>query len=195
MLQWMWGGMMFLSILYALCRGMPSAVMEAALEGTSQALSLTLRLCAGYLLFCGWIEIIKALKMPALLSHVLRPLLRRLMPTVQEPAIAEAVSMNLSMNMLGVGNAATPMGVKAVRLMDTRCKPQAAARQDIAMLLILNATSLQLLPTTVLTLRTAAGSADPGAIIAPGLLCSFVATIAGVGAGLLCRRCGRRFHG
>lgn len=195
MLQWMWGGMMFLSILYALCQGTPSVVMEAALEGTSQALSLTLRLCAGYLLFCGWIEMVKALKIPALLSRMLKPLLRTLMPTVQEPAIAEAVSMNLSMNMLGIGNAATPMGVKAVQLMDAHCKPQAAARQDIAMLLILNATSLQLLPTTVLTLRAAAGSADPGAIIAPGLLCSFASTVAGVGAGLICRGFRRRGHG
>ena len=179
MLQWLWGGMMSISVLYALACGTVGKMLNAALSGTAEAISLTLRLGAGYLLFCGWISLLKALRLPALMTRLLSPLLQRLMPSCREKAVGEAVTLNL----LGIGNAATPMGIEAVRLMDER-----SAASDISMLLILNATSLQILPTTVLTLRTAAGSCSPGRIILPGLLCSALSTLVGVLAGLGCRR-------
>lgn len=189
MLHWLWGGMMSISVLFALLCGMQEKMLHAALSGTAEAISLTLRLGAGYLLFCGWINLLKALRLPALLTRLLSPLLQRLMPTCRDRTVGEAVTLNLSLNLLGIGNAATPMGIEAVRLMDER-----SAASDISMLLILNATSLQILPTTVLTLRTAAGSIAPGAVILPGLLCSGLSTTVGVLAGLCCRRFGAR-HG
>lgn len=183
MLQWIWGGMMAASVLYALVCGMQGEMLNAALSGTTEAIGLSLRLGAGYLLFCGWISLLKALRLPALLTRLLSPLLQRLMPVCREREVGEAVTMNLSLNLLGIGNAATPLGIEAVRLMDER-----RAVSDISMLLILNATSLQILPTTVLTLRTAAGSTAPGAVILPGLLCSALSTLVGVLAGLSLRR-------
>lgn len=183
MLQWLWGGMMSISVLYALACGTVGKMLNAALAGTAEAISLTLRLGAGYLLFCGWISLLKALRLPALMTRLLSPLLQRLMPSCREKTVGEAVTLNLSLNLLGIGNAATPMGMEAVRLMDER-----SAASDISMLLILNATSLQILPTTVLTLRTAAGSCSPGAVILPGLLCSVLSTLVGVLAGLGLRR-------
>lgn len=189
MLHWLWGGMMSISVICALVCGRMGEMLNAALSGTAEAITLTLRLGAGYLLFCGWINLLKALHLPALLTRLLSPLLQRLMPACRYRAVGEAVTLNLSLNLLGIGNAATPMGIEAVRLMDEHC-----AVHDISMLLILNATSLQLLPTTVLTLRAAAGSLAPGAVILPGLLCSGLSTTVGVLAGLGCRRFGER-HG
>lgn len=189
MLHWLWGGMMSISVIYALVCGRMGEMLNAALSGTAEAITLTLRLGAGYLLFCGWINLLKTLQLPALLTRMISPLLQRLMPICRDRAVGEAVTLNLSLNLLGIGNAATPMGIEAVRLMDER-----SAASDISMLLILNATSLQLLPTTVLTLRTAAGSIAPGAVILPGLLCSGLSTTVGVLAGLCCRRFGAH-HG
>lgn len=183
MLQWIWGGMMSVSVLYAMACGLHGEMLNAALSGTAEAISLSIRLGAGYLLFCGWISLLKALRLPALLTRLLAPFLQRLMPACGDRQVGEAVTMNLSLNLLGIGNAATPLGIEAVRLMDER-----RAASDISMLLILNATSLQLLPTTVLTLRTAAGSDAPGTVILPGLLCSALSTLVGVLAGLCCRR-------
>ena len=191
MLQWVWGLMMALSVLHAGLCGQKADLLAAALEGTSQAIQLTVRLGAGYLLFCGWVRILQELRLPGLLTRVTLPLLGRLMPGCRDQRVGEAVSMNLSMNMLGIGNAATPLGIEAVRLLEERRQTDASAAHDVYMLLILNATSLQLIPTTVLTLRSAAGSVSPGAVIWPGLLCTAVSTAVGAALGLLCRK-GRR---
>lgn len=157
--------------------------MSAALQGGENAIALTLRLGAGYMFFCGLMEIAKELHVQSGLEKLIRPLMMRLMPDVQKSETREAITMNLSMNLLGVGNAATPAGIEAVRLMD-----QEGARQDLYLFLILNATSIQLLPTTVLTLRTAAGSADVNAVLLPTFLCTAFSTLVGVTAGLLCRK-------
>ena len=102
--------------------------------------------------------------------------------------------MNLSMNVLGLGNAATPMGLEAMRHLAAEQALQPAIRHDRNMLLILNATSLQLLPTTVLTLRAAAGSADVNAVVLPTVLCTAFSTVVGVLLGLMCRRWEERKH-
>ncbi len=187
-LQWIWFGMMAASIIYTFFFGRAPDMLSAALEGTAHSIQLTINLGAGYLLFCGLIEIVKALGVPQKLDKGLRPLMRRLMPGTQSDQTREAVALNLSMNLLGLGNAATPMGIEAMRRMDAERRVSSRVEDDMYMLLILNATSIQLLPTTVLALRVAAGSAIPNAILLPGLLCTTVSTIVGTVAGVVCRR-------
>lgn len=178
--------MILLSLLYGLLTGRAALLIPAALEGASDAVSLTLRLLSGYLFFMGMMEMVKALRLHEKLSCILRPVLSVLMPGLRDPAIPNAVSLNLTANLLGLGNAATPTGMEAVHLMDAENTP--AARHAICMLLILNATSLQLLPTTILTLRIAQGSANPNAILLPTLLCTGFSTLVGIFLALLCRR-------
>ncbi len=187
-LQWLWLGMTGGSLLYAAMCGRGQDMLAAALGGTADAISLTVTLGAGYLLFCGWMKILQALGAPGALERLLRPALRALMPDVQGKAARQAVCMNLSMNMLGLGNAATPQGMEAMRLMEEERKKAPCVAHDMYMLLILNATSIQLLPTTVLALRVAAGSADAGAIVLPSLVCTAVSTAVGAALGMLCRR-------
>ena len=186
-LQWMWLGMTGGSLVYAALCGRGQEMLAAALEATADAISLTLTLGAGYLLFCGWMGILRALGAPGALERLLRPALRLLMPGVRGKAARQAVCMNLSMNMLGLGNAATPQGMEAMRLMEEERKKTPGVAHDMYMLLILNATSIQLIPTTVLALRAAAGSADAGAVVLPSLLCTAVSTAVGALLGLLCR--------
>jgi len=177
-LQWMWFSMMLSSLLFACVTGSGGLMLTAALDGTKNAIEVTLRLGAGYLFFCGMMEIAGEAGISAKLEKGLKPLLRRLMPHMGKAA--EAVTMNLSMNMLGLGNAATPMGLEAMKQLNEQSHADPAVRHDMYMLLILNATSLQLLPTTVLTLRAAAGSVNPAAVIMPTLACTAASTIAGV---------------
>ena len=191
MLQWIWFGMMSASLMYASICGRGAEMLTAALEGTGDAISLTLRLGAGYLLFCGLIEIMKGLDIPQKLNRLMRPLLHRLMPGMDAQA-GQAVCMNLSMNLLGLGNAATPLGMEAVRRLDGLRESDPQMAHNIYMLLILNATSLQLIPTTVLALRAAEGSADVNAILLPSLLCTAVSTVAGALLGIACRRLEQR---
>lgn len=187
-LQQIWFMMMAGSLVYGCLRGEAAQMLPAALEGTGQAISLTLRLGAGYLLFCGLMELVKTLGAHKGLERLFRPLLRRLMPYTQGGDAREAVMLNLSMNVLGMGNAATPMGIEAMRRMDTEARIHPEVRQDMRMLLILNATSLQMLPTTVLTLRAAAGSAQVNVVVLPTLFCTAVSTAVGAALGIACRK-------
>lgn len=187
MLQWIWLGMMGGSLLFACLNGNAENVLTSVLQGTGDAIALTVQLGAGYLFFCGMIEIMKAAGLPERLNRLVRPLLGALMPSIRDPAAQEAVAMNLSMNTLGLGNAATPSGMEAMRLMERERALRPEAQDDMYMLLVLNATSIQLLPTTVLAMRVAAGSAAPDAILLPSLLCTAFSTVVGVALALLCR--------
>ena len=195
LLSWIWLGMMAASLLYGCLTGRAGALLPAALDGASSAVSLSLRLMAGYLFFCGLMEIMKELCLPEKLARLLRPFLRRVMPTLRGEEARQAVTLNLTANLLGLGNAATPSGMEAVRRMEEEQEQNPQVRHALYMLLILNATGLQLFPTTVLTLRVAAGSAQPNAILLPTLACTALSTLAGAGLGLLCYRLSRRREG
>lgn len=184
--------MMGISLLYACLTGNAESVLASALKGTGDAISLTVRLGAGYLFFCGMVGIMKAANIPKALNRLIRPLLRLLMPSVQDPVTQETIAMNLSMNTFGLGNAATPSGMEAMRLMERERALRPKVREDMYMLLVLNATSIQLLPTTMLTMRVAAGSAAPNAILLPSLMCTALSTVVGVALALLCRAWGEK---
>ena len=194
MIHQIWFMMMAFSMGYACLNGRAEEMLSAALGGTERAVSVSFQLCAGYLLFCGLMEIARALHVEKGIQRILRPLLKLVMPNVKKEETRGAIAMNLSMNVLGLGNAATPMGLEAMRHLAAEQALQPAIRHDRNMLLILNATSLQLLPTTVLTLRAAAGSADVNAVVLPTVLCTAFSTVVGVLLGLMCRRWEERKH-
>ncbi|MEG0639455.1 MAG: hypothetical protein RR824_05400 [Clostridia bacterium] len=187
-LQWIWFLMVAVSLTYACITGRGGIMLEAAMKGSGEAISLIVNLGAGYLLFCGFVEIAKEAGVPAYLNRLLQPVLQILMPSVRQEETKRAITMNLSANVLGLGNAATPMGMSAMKMMEAERLQNPAIRHAMYMLLIVNATSIQLIPTMVLTLRIAAGSAQPNAILLPSLLCTAVSTCVGVVLGLMCKR-------
>lgn len=195
MLQAIWGGMILLSVIYALASGNAGLLVPGALGGAQDAVQLTLKLLAGYLFFCGMIEIVKELKVPGKISKALGPVLRLLMPSVKNQETKDAIVLNLSANVLGLGNAATPMGIRAMELMEEERKKTPAILAAMYMFLVINATSLQLIPTTVISLRVAVGSATPTAILVPTLVCTAVSTVVGVLCALVCARVWRPRHG
>jgi spore maturation protein A len=190
LLQFVWYGITAAALVWGIVTGQGKNVLPAMLEGTTAAISVSLRLASGYLFFCGMIRIMNNLKIRKSIESALRPVLRLLMGSRTDAKAAEAVSLNLSANMLGLGNAATPYGIEAAERLHAL-----GDRHGLYMLLILNATGLQLLPTTVLTLRIAAGSSQPNAILLPALAATAASTAVGAGLGLLCRSLTEVRHG
>ena len=183
------------AIVYGLVQGSGKAVLEAAIGGCGSAVVLTLELCGGYMFFCGLMEIVRSLQAEKGLTKFLSPAIKKFLPNIHTHETSRAVTLNLAMNVLGMGNAATPVGLEAMRCMEAERCLRPSVCHDMEMFLILNATSLQLFPTTVLTLRTAAGSTDANAILLPTILCTAFSTVIGIACGLICRRAEEQMHG
>lgn len=160
-----------LSTLFLLVKN-PELFLPTALEAAGDAATLCLALLSSYALWMGLMQVWEACGITKKISKLLRPICRKLFKTNDEAAL-KALSANLSCNLLGIGGAATPYGIEAVRLLDK--SPQ--AEYASCMFFVLNATSLQLLPTSVVGLRAALGSGAPADIILPTILCTAASTL------------------
>lgn len=164
----------------------PEGFLPAMLSGAEKSLKLAASLFAVYAVWLAVSEVSERCGINARLSRLLRPLCSKCFKTKNERAV-ENISMNLTCNLLGIGGAATPFGIKAVAEME---KENNAFGQKL--LFVLNATSLQLIPTTVISLRAGAGSVSAGDIFLPTLISTAACTALGVllflGVEKLCRR-------
>ena len=181
MMNWLWAAMMLASIACAAATGKLGSLLGASMDGAAAAVQLFIKLLAVYTFWCGVMEIISDSGLADKFSRALRKPLGWLYPTVSpNSSAARQISINMAANMLGVGNAATPAGLEAIRKMKSASKAGGIATDDMCMLLVINCSSIQLLPTTVIALRQAAGSAAPADIILPALIASVCATAFGV---------------
>ena len=182
-----WTVMVGASVLCALALGNGEAVAAAALEGAAAGVELCISMTGVMCLWLGVMEIMRRSGLAAGLSRALRPVLRRLYPDfAQNDGVMDAVSANVSANLLGLGNAATPLGLEAARLMAGRTP--GVASDSLCMLVVCNTASIELIPTTVASLRAAAGCAAPFDILPAVWLASIVSVTAGVGAAKLFSR-------
>ncbi|MCI8650985.1 MAG: spore maturation protein A [Oscillospiraceae bacterium] len=182
-----WTGMVVLSVFYGLLTGSGPAVAAAAVEGAAAAVELCLTMAGIMCLWMGVMEIMKRSGLSAALSRLLRPILCRLYPDFKrDKQTMDAVSANVSANLLGLGNAATPLGIQAARRMAQ--KTPGVASDSLCMLVVCNTASIQLIPTTVASLRLAAGSAAPFDILPAVWLASAVSVAVGVLAAKLMGR-------
>lgn len=149
-----------------------SAFLPTVLEGASAAASLCVALLASYAVWLGLMQVWEDSGLSRLLSKWLKPLARKLFRTDDEETLT-AVCMNLSANMLGIGGAATPYGIQAAKLLDKSPHAEYAS----AMFFALNATSIQLLPTSIVGLRASLGSSAPADVILPTLLATAASTL------------------
>ncbi len=189
MLNYIWGGMILLSLITSFFTGRIDATVAAAAEGAGAAVELCLTLLGILCLWTGLAKIGEKAGLVSLLSRTLTPLLRFLFPKLEQDAPARgSIVMNLVANLLGMGNAATPLGIKAMGELQKRNRFRSTASNEMCMLVVLNTASLQLFPTTLLSLRQVYGSASPGLILLPIWLVSICALIAGVTAAKLLER-------
>ena len=179
-LTWVWVGMVCMALVYGAATGQSAAVGAAAAQGVQQAVSFCLTVGGMICLRSGVMEVTRRSGIAAGLSRLLQPVLRRLFPRAARDAqTLDALSMNVSANLLGLGNAATPAGVRAAQAMARELRGDAAS--DELCLLVLNTASIQLLPVTIAAVREAAGAAVPFDIL-PAV---WVTSLCSVTVGLL----------
>ncbi len=156
----------------------PSAVLSSMITGANGAVSLALTLVALYGIWLGLFEVLDGTGIADKLARLLRPVVRRLFKG-ESAETEKYVSMNISANLLGLGNAATPMGIGAVGSMK-RGRNKAIATTNMIMLVVISATSLQIFPSTVISMRAAAGSANPADFLLPCIAATVTSTIVGI---------------
>lgn len=180
-------GVMFISgVLALIVTAGGDAATASMLAGAGEAVSLCLELAGAYLLFMGLMGVARRAGLMDVLSRRLAPVTRWLFPNAGEAA--GPITLCFAANMLGMGNAATPFGLEAMRELDRHNPHPGVATDEMCVLIAVNGSALQLLPTGLLALRQAAGSAAPAAVVVPSLLASAVSTAVAV---VLCRLCTR----
>ena len=186
-----WTGMVSVSVLYGLWAGNGSAVAAGAVEGAAAAVELCLTMAGVMCLWMGVMEVMKRSGLAESLSRLLRPILRRLYPDFRrDRETMDAVSANVSANLLGLGNAATPLGIQAARRMAR--KTPGVASDSLCMLVVCNTASIQLIPTTVASVRLAAGCAAPFDILPAVWLASAISVAVGIAAAKIMGKLWRR---
>ena len=186
-----WVSMVVLSVVFGAACGNLEAVSDAALEGANSAVTLCLSMAGVMCLWSGVMEVMRQSGLSDGLARLFRPLLRRLLPrAARDSETMAALSGNLSANLLGLGNAATPLGIRAACRMARDC--DGTASDELCLLVVLNTASVQLVPATVAGVRSAAGAASPFDILPAVWLTSLLSVAAGLAAARLLSRVGRR---
>ena len=184
-----WAAMVAVSVICALATGRMDAVASGALEGAAAAVELCLSMMGVMCLWMGIMEIMRRAGLSEKLARLLRPVLRRLYPDFAgDKAVMDNIAANVSANLLGLGNAATPLGMEAARLMSKRSP--GVASDSLCVLVVCNTASIQLIPTTVASVRAAAGCATPFDILPAVWFASAISLTVGITAAKLMARLG-----
>ncbi|MBQ7112729.1 MAG: hypothetical protein IJO10_00610 [Clostridia bacterium] len=186
MMNVLFGLMLFGGILSAMLMGDAEAALDAMLAGCGEAVTLSLSLAGGYMLWMGLMNVAKEAGLIEGLSRLVKKPLAKLFPGA-EGAVAP-ITLNLAANFFGMGSAATPFGLAAMKELQLAAQkrglPPGTASDAMCMFLALNASAIELLPTGVLTMRAAAGSEDVYCVVVPTFLASILSFLSAV---LLCR--------
>jgi spore maturation protein A len=168
-----WTVLVAAAVVAAAVNGRMASLTTAAVESAGRAVTLSIGLAGVMALWLGLVRVAEEAGLVRALARAFRPLLRLLFPAVpaDHPALG-AVVMNVSATALGLGNAATPFGIKAMQELETLNPHPGTATDAQAMLCAINTASIQLVPATVIALRAAAGSRAPGEVLGPTLLAS-----------------------
>lgn len=178
-MNYIWGGMILISLITAAATGRMSETVNAVFEGAATSVSTLISLAGVMCFWTGIMKIAEKSGASQVVCKFISPIVNRLFPSVGEAA-KKHISMNMSANILGMGNAATPMGMLAAEELDRENENPSVPSDAMCMLIVINTTSFQLIPTTIIALRAAAGSVNPVSVIAPIWFTSAIALLAGV---------------
>ncbi len=185
-MNWIWYLLLLISLIAAMATGHVSTVTQTVVDAAGTAVTVAFGLIGIMTLWLGMLKIAEAAGLVRLLARLAAPLSRRLFPGIppNHPAFG-SIMLNLSANWLGLGNAATPFGIKAMEQLQTLNSDKETADDAMIMFLGLNTAGLTLAPITIIGVRTALGSAEPAAIVGPSLFASAAATVTAVAAAKL----------
>lgn len=200
MLNYLWGFMILIGLGYGITTGEVEALSNAALDSATEAVTLAITMLGIMAMWTGLMEVARVSGLMDKMTHLMTPLLRFLFPRIpKEHKANEYITANMIANLLGLGWAATPMGLKAMKELATLERERIAAKDpnlsadeislkkasdEMCTFLVINISSLQLIPVSVIAYRAQYGAVNPASIVLPGLIATIISTLAAI---LFCR--------
>ena len=183
MLNIIWPIFIIISFGYAIFSGNLDKLNESIFSSTSESVNLCINLLGTICLWNGIMQIANKTTIIDKLTNALKPLIKFLFPEIDKNSnVNKEISMNMIANILGLGNAATPLGLKAMRTMQKENKNKDTLTNSMIMFIVINTASLQIIPTTVIAIRSSMGSENPTSIVFPVWIATICAAIAGITA-------------
>ena len=181
MLNILWPIFIILSVIYAIIFGNIEEVNTGIFNSLSEAVELSITFLGTICLWSGIMEIAKKTSLINKLNKLLKPFINFLFPDLKNNEMAkQEISINMIANILGLGNAATPLGIKAMKTMQKENKSKDTLSNSMMMFIVINTASIQLIPTNVIAIRTSLNSQNPTSIIIPVWIATIVAGIVGI---------------
>lgn len=179
MLNKIWPLFIIISFIYAILFGNLNNLNTAIFESINEAIKLSISLLGTMCLWCGIMQIANKTSLVDKLTKVLSPIIKLLFPEMKKnKPIQKEISMNIIANMLGLGNAATPLGLKAMKSMQKENKKKDTLSDSMLIFIVLNTASIQIIPTTVIAIRNSLQSKQPTSIVFPVWIATISAAIA-----------------
>lgn len=190
MINYIWFIMIFLGLVVGVLTGNGEAMSNTIISSIDSTVTFIISLIGLMCFWCGVMKVAEKSGLTEKLAKLMKPVLKLIFKeAAKDEKALGAIVMNITANMMGLGNAATPFGIKAMEEMDRLNKEKGRATNDMALFLVLNAACIQLVPSTVISIRAAAGSVNPGVVVLPAIISTTVAAIVGV----ICAKILQRF--
>ena len=181
MLNYIWPLIILCSFIYAIISGNIENLNNSIFESLEEVITLSMTLVGTMCLWCGLMEIAKNTSIMDKMTRFLRPVLVWLFPDAKNNEEAmENISINTISNIFGLGNAATPAGIKAMESLDKSNMDKRKLSDSMMMLIVLNTTSIELIPTTVIAIRASLNALNPASIIIPVWISTIIGTLTGI---------------
>ncbi len=194
MLNYLWGFMIVLGVTIGVISGNIGDISKATINSSKEAVTLCITMLGIMAMWTGIMQVAKSCGLVAAFTKKLRPIIRFLYPDIpKEHIVNEHIASNMIANILGLGWAATPMGLMAMKELKELNHNSEVASCDMCTLLIVNISSLQLIPVNIIAYRSQYGSVNPAEILAAGLVATICSTIIGITFSVIMRKsCSRR---
>ncbi|WP_270474917.1 nucleoside recognition domain-containing protein [Clostridium cochlearium] len=181
MVNYIWFSILVIGIVIGIVTGRGEIISNAIIASTTSSVELIIKLLGIMSLWCGIMKIAEKSGLTDKLAKILKPILRLILKEAgKDDKTLGTIVMNITANMMGLSNAATPFGIKAMENMQKINPHEDTASDDMAIFLVLNAACIQIIPTTIISIRAAAGSNSPADIILPSILTTGMAGIVGI---------------
>jgi len=188
-MNYIWVFMIVVSYIFSFFAKTTEAVTKSVFDGCSDAVTLVISLLGMMCLWTGLLEIAERSGLVKRIQRLLSPIISWLFPTIDKKSeVAGAISMSITANLLGLSNAATPLGLSVMEKLEKRNLIKETASDEMCMFVVINTASVTLLPTTLLTLRATCMSCAPFEVIVPIWIVSFTSLLSGILCAKTCQR-------
>lgn len=181
MINYIWFILIFLGSIVGILNGSGEDISKSIIDSCGSTVSFIIELTGIMCFWCGVMKVAEKSGFTDKLAKILKPVLRLIFKdAAKDEKALGAIVMNITANMMGLSNAATPFGIRAMEEMDRLNKNKGIASNDMCLFLVLNAACVQLVPSTIISIRAACNSANPGVIILPAIISTTTAAVVGV---------------